>query len=152
MMIADQIIGRVGARILKDRLSDLAAAGGAESAARIILDRLAPGQVVAVVRAVKGDPDLAQWVDCKIPQHLVDGFEMPLGTTIEGNTATARNLDTDRLVLLTASGGEATTRDTAAHVTGLAEHCHLQMASARDHRTLRELRLPLAVASGFHAV
>ncbi len=119
-MLADRIIGRVGANILKSRVKDLGAgAVSADSTARFRLDRLSPSQVAAVVREVISDTELSTIVDVKIPETLVAHLVMPPGTVISGNAGLGRNSDTDKAVLLTANGDEPAIADTVAYVTAL---------------------------------
>jgi S-DNA-T family DNA segregation ATPase FtsK/SpoIIIE len=117
-MIADRIVGRVGAVILKKRVAEIdqTASGGS---ARFRLDRLSAAQIASVVRDVVGDPDLSPLVDVKIPDTLVHGESMPAGTVIQGNAGLGRNFDTEKLVLLTANGDEPGIADTVAWVTAL---------------------------------
>lgn len=117
-MIADRIVGRVGAVILKKRVAEIDAATSGGSA-RFRLDRLSSAQIASVVRDVMSDPDLSSVVDVKIPDTLVHGETMPSGSLIAGNAGLGRNLDTDRLVLLTANGDEPGVADTVAWVTAL---------------------------------
>ena len=117
-MIADRIVGRVGAVILKKRVAEIdqTTSGGS---ARFRLDRLSAAQIASVVRDVVGDPDLSPLVDVKIPETLVHGETMPAGTVIQGNAGLGRNFDTEKLVLLTANGDEPGIADTVAWVTAL---------------------------------
>ncbi|EJO5053321.1 TPA: DNA translocase FtsK [Pseudomonas aeruginosa] len=117
-MIADRIVGRVGAVVLKKRIAEIDSTtfGGS---ARFRLDRLSPAQIAAVVREVVADPDLALQVDVKIPSTLVLGERIPAETMIVGNAGLGRNLDSDKLVLLTANGDEPGIADTVAWVTAL---------------------------------
>lgn len=75
-MLADRIIGRVGANVLKVRVRDMGGDMGARSAsdstARFRLDRLSPNQIASVVREVVADAELSSLVDIKIPETLVD--------------------------------------------------------------------------------
>ena len=118
-MLADRIIGRVGANVLKARVRDMGAGSASDSTARFRLDRLSPNQIAAVVREVVADAELSGLVDIKIPESLVEHLVMPPGTVIGGNAGLGRNTDTDRAVLLTANGDEPAIADTVAYVTAL---------------------------------
>lgn len=117
-MIADRIVGRVGAVVLKKRVAEIDSTS-IEGSARFRLDRLSSAQLCAVVREITADPELAPLVDVKIPNTLVLGEAMPEGTVIVGNAGLGRNLETNRLVLLTANGDEPGVADTVAWLTAL---------------------------------
>lgn len=117
-MHADKIVGRVGATILKNRVTEMGQ-GAQDTAARFRLDRLSSSQIASVVREVVNDPTLADLVDVKIPDSLVAGEMMPEGSIIHGNAGLGRNLDTEKQVLLTANGDEPGIADTVAYVTAL---------------------------------
>ena len=55
-MLADRIIGRVGANVLKARVRDMGAGSASDSTARFRLDRLSPNQIAAVVREMAFPP------------------------------------------------------------------------------------------------
>ncbi len=122
-MLADRIIGRVGANVLKVRVrdmgGDMGAGSASDSTARFRLDRLSPNQIASVVREVVADAELSSLVDIKIPETLVAHLVMPPGTVISGNAGLGRNADTDCAVLLTANGDEPAIADTVAYVTAL---------------------------------
>lgn len=117
-MQPDNIVGRVGATILKNRVAEMGQ-GDLDTAARFRLDRLSSPQIASVVREVVNDPMLAQLVDVKIPDSLVASETMPEGSIIHGNAGLGRNLDTEKQVLLTANGDEPGIADTVAYVTAL---------------------------------
>lgn len=117
-MHADKIVGRVGATILRNRVTEMGQ-GVQDTAARFRLDRLSSSQISSVVREVVNDATLATLVDVKIPDSLVTGETMPEGSVIHGNAGLGRNLDTERQVLLTANGDEPGIADTVAYVTAL---------------------------------
>lgn len=120
-MIADRIVGRVGADILRLRLADARQTDGTapDSAALFRLDKLASGQIASVVRAILADPDLAARVEIKIPESLVEGEGLPPGVVTRLNAGAVRNVGTTREALLTANGNEHNLADTLGHVTAL---------------------------------
>lgn len=118
-MLANRIIGRVGANLLKLRVKGMGAGGTADSAARFRLDRLSADQIAAVVREVVADAELSDLVDIKIPVSLVEHVIMPVGTVVDYNAGRVRGMDTDRAVVLMANGDEPSIADTLAHVTTL---------------------------------
>jgi S-DNA-T family DNA segregation ATPase FtsK/SpoIIIE len=121
-MIADRIVGRVGAYILQRRLDDARQSDGTlpDSAALFRLDKLAPAQVAAVVREILKNPDLKPRVDVKIPATLVEGEDLPPETVTNHNAGAIRHMASDNFeALLTANGNEHNLADTLGHVTAL---------------------------------
>ena len=120
-MIADRIVGRVGADILQRRLADSRQSDGSlpDSAALFRLDKLASAQIAAVVREILANPELVSRVDVKIPDSLVEGENLPPEAVTSMNAGAVRNAGTDREALLTANGNEHNLADTLGHVTAL---------------------------------
>jgi len=120
-MIADRIVGRVGADILQRRMADSRQSDGSlpDSAALFRLDKLAPAQIAAVVREILGKPELAARVDVRIPQGLVEGENLPAEAVTHLNAGAVRNAGTAKEALLTANGNEHNLADTLGHVTAL---------------------------------
>lgn len=128
MSIPDRIVGRVGAAILRKRLSVTDTGDtGSDGPALFRLDRLTTGHIAAIVREVRADPSLRDRVDVKIPRLLVDGEALPDEVLTDENAGAIRNRPTDRAAMLTANGNEPNLADTLGHVTalGAAEfHAH----------------------------
>jgi S-DNA-T family DNA segregation ATPase FtsK/SpoIIIE len=120
-MIADRIVGRVGAEILRQRLADARHNEGTtpDSAALFRLDKLSSEQIASVVREVLLNPDLAERVEIKIPESLVEGEGLPAEVVTHLNAGAVRNAGTSREALLTANGTEHNLADTLGHVTAL---------------------------------
>ncbi|MEW5788315.1 MAG: FtsK/SpoIIIE domain-containing protein [Pseudomonadota bacterium] len=120
-MIADRIVGRVGAEILRQRLADARQSDGMalDSAALFRLDKLTQGQIASVVREILAHPDLATRVEIKIPESLVEGEGLPDEVVTHLNAGAVRNIGTAREALLTANGNEHNLADTLGHVTAL---------------------------------
>ncbi|MBK7677598.1 MAG: DNA translocase FtsK [Candidatus Accumulibacter sp.] len=121
-MIADRIVGRVGAYILQRRLEDSRQSDGSrsESASLFRLDKLAPAQVAAIVREILKTPELASRVEVKIPATLVEGEGLPPDAVTDHNAGAIRHMASDRYeALLTANGNEHNLADTLGHVTAL---------------------------------
>ena len=120
-MIADRIVGRVGADILQRRMADSRQSDGTlpDSAALYRLDKLAPAQIAAVVREILSNPDLAARVDVKIPLGLVEDENLPAEAVTHLNAGAVRNAGTSKEALLTANGNEHNLADTLGHVTAL---------------------------------
>lgn len=119
-MLADKIVGRVGADILRARIEVAAPTdGGPGSLALFRLDKLGASQIAAVVREILASPDLSARVDIRIPETLVRGTNLPPEVLTVQNAGAVRNEGTDREVLLTANGNEPNLADTLGHVTAL---------------------------------
>ena len=120
-MIADRIVGRVGADILRQRLADARQSDEtvADSAALFRLDKLASGQIASVIHEILANPDLASRVEIKIPESLVYGEGLPAEVVTHLNAGAVRNIGTAREALLTANGNEHNLADTLGHVTAL---------------------------------
>lgn len=117
-MLTDRIIGRVGADILAQRISNPVQLG--DSAALFRLDKLSAGQIAAVVRAILANPDLSAKVDLMIPETLVDGQGLPPETLIPHNAGFVRNnAETAKTTILTANGNEHNLADTLGHVMAI---------------------------------
>lgn len=117
-MLTDRIIGRVGADILAERISNPGQLG--DSAALFRLDKLSPGQIAAVARAILANPDLHARVDLMIPEVLVDGQGLPPEILIAHNAGYVRNnATTAKAAILTANGNEHNLADTLGHVMAI---------------------------------
>lgn len=115
-MLTDRIIGRVGAYILAQRISNPAQVG--DSVALFRLDKLSASQIAAVARSVMGKPDLIARMDLMIPEALVENQGLPPEILIQQNAGYVRNnAETEKEAILTASGSEHNLSDTLAHVT-----------------------------------
>ena len=120
-MLADRIVGRVGADVLQRRLADARQADGTlpDSAALLRLDKLSSGQIASIVREILASPDLAARVDLRIPKALVEGESLPPEALTTQNAGAVRNAGTSKEALLTANGNEHNLADTLGHVTAL---------------------------------
>ncbi|MHB1124059.1 MAG: FtsK/SpoIIIE domain-containing protein [Ramlibacter sp.] len=117
-MLTDRIIGRVGADILANRISNPGQPG--DSTALFRLDKLAPSQIAAVARAVLANADLLIRVDLMIPEALVDGQGLPPEILIAHNAGYVRNnAATAKAAILTANGNEHNLADTLGHVMAI---------------------------------
>lgn len=117
-MLTDRIIGRVGADILAQRVSNPGQPG--DLAALFRLDKLSAGQIAAVARAVLANPDLLAKVDLMIPEVLVEGQGLPPEILIPHNAGYVRNnATTTKTAILTANGNEHNLADTLGHVMAI---------------------------------
>lgn len=128
MSIADIIVGRVGAAILRQRVSTATQTDGASSGPALLrLDRLSSGHIAAVVREINADPLLRAQVDVRIPKSLVLNETLPAELLTDENAGAVRNTPTDKAAMLTANGLEPNLEDTLGHVTPLgAAEFHAQ--------------------------
>jgi DNA segregation ATPase FtsK/SpoIIIE, S-DNA-T family len=117
-MLTDRIIGRVGANILAQRISNPGQPG--ELAALFRLDKLSANQISAVAQAILANPDLRARVDLMIPEVLVQGQGLPPEILIPHNAGYVRNnASTAKAAILTANGNEHNLADTLGHVMAL---------------------------------
>ena len=117
-MLTDRIIGRVGANILADRITNSGQSG--DLAALFRLDKLSPSQIAAVARAILANQDLLSLVDLRIPEVLVVGQDLPQDILIPHNAGYVRNnVDTKKAAILTANGNEHNIADTLGHVMAI---------------------------------
>ena len=72
-MTSDQLIGKVVASYLRDRLTEDDSTG----VARYQLDCLSADQTAAVAKAILDDASLAALVDIKLPIHFVGEHGLP---------------------------------------------------------------------------
>lgn len=117
-MLTDRIIGRVGAEILTQRISNPLQSG--DLAALFRLDKLSASQIAAVARAILANPDLVAQVDLMIPEALVGGQSLPPDILIPHNAGYVRNNAlTVKAAILTANGNEHNLADTLGHVMAI---------------------------------
>lgn len=140
-MLADKIVGRVGADILRRRIDVVPASDGA--AALFRLDRLNASQIASVVREVLADPDLNERIEVKIPEVLVAGLGLPSDVLTDENAGAIRNIGTDKAALLTANGNEPNISDTLGYVTALGAQEFRAHEDAWAEATVRTTSLPL---------
>ncbi|WP_434782334.1 FtsK/SpoIIIE domain-containing protein [Ferrovum myxofaciens] len=141
-MLADKIVGRVGADILRRRIGVVSASDGA--AALFRLDRLNASQIASVVREVLADPNLREQIEIKIPEVLVAGLGLPPEVLTDDNAGAVRNIGTDKAALLTANGNEPNISDTLGYVTALGAQEFRAHEDAWAEATVRTTALPLA--------
>lgn len=117
-MLTDRIIGRVGADILAQRISNPGQPG--DLAALFRLDKLSASQIAAVAWAILANPDLRAQVDLMIPEALVEGQGLPTDILIQHNAGYVRNnATTTKAAILTANGNEHNLADTLGHVMAI---------------------------------
>lgn len=101
-MTSDELIGKVVASYLRDRLTEDDATG----VARYQLDCLSADQTAAVAKTILGDPSLAALVDIKLPIHFVGEHGLPPQILTNERTTYFRNAACPKSVLLVANTGD----------------------------------------------
>lgn len=101
-MTSDELIGKVAACYLRDRLSEDDNAG----VARYLLDCLTADQTAAVAKTVLADGSLSQLVEIKLPLHFVGNHGLPQEVLTKERTTYFRNAACDKSVLLVANTGD----------------------------------------------
>lgn len=101
-MTSDELIGRVVASYLRDRLTDDDSAG----VARYLLDCLSADQTAAVAKTILADASLSALVEIKLPIHFVGGHGLPAHTLTNERTTYFRNAACSKSGLLVANTGD----------------------------------------------
>ncbi len=101
-MTSDQLIGRVAASYLRNRLTQDDSSG----VARYLLDCLTADQTAAIAKAILADASLAQLVEIKLPVHFVGSHGLPSAVLTEERTTYFRNAACEKSALLVANTGD----------------------------------------------
>ncbi len=101
-MTSDQLIGKVVASYLRDRLADDDSTG----VARYLLDCLSADQTAEVARTILDDASLAMLVEIKLPMHFVGGHGLPADVLTNERTTYFRNAACAKSALLVANTGD----------------------------------------------
>ncbi len=101
-MTCDQLIGKVVANYLRDRLTEDDSTG----VARYQLDCLSADQTAAVAKAILEDAALAALVDIKLPIHFVSEHGLPAHILTNERTTYFRNAACAKSALLVANTGD----------------------------------------------
>jgi DNA segregation ATPase FtsK/SpoIIIE, S-DNA-T family len=101
-MTSDDLIGRVAAIYLRNRLSEDEPAG----VARFLLDCLTADQTAAVAKAILADPGLSQSIEIRLPLHFVGDHGLPEEVLTKERTTYFRNADCEKSALLVANTGD----------------------------------------------
>lgn len=101
-MTSDQLIGKVAAAYLRDRITEDDSSG----VARYLLDGLTADQTAAVAYAILEDSSLAQLIEIKLPVHFVGNHGLPGHILTEERTTYFRNAACDKSALLVANTGD----------------------------------------------
>jgi DNA segregation ATPase FtsK/SpoIIIE, S-DNA-T family len=101
-MTSEELIGRVVASYLRDRLSE----DDSSSVARYLLDCLTAEQTAAAAKAILADKNLYKLVDIKLPVHFVVNLGLPPEVLTKERTTYFRNASTHKSALLVANTGD----------------------------------------------
>ena len=101
-MTSDQLIGKVVARYLRDRLTEEDSTG----VARYLLDCLSADQTAAVAKTILEDASLSSLVEIKLPIHFVGGRGLPAQVLTNERTTYFRNAACPKSALLVANTGD----------------------------------------------
>ena len=101
-MTSDQLIGKVIASYLRDRLTDDDSTG----VARYLLDCLSADQTAAVAKTILDDVSLSTLVEIKLPIRFVGGYGLPAHILTNERTTYFRNAACSKSALLVANTGD----------------------------------------------
>lgn len=101
-MTSNELIGRVVASYLRDRLTTDDSTG----VARYLLDCLTADQTAAVAKIILADASLSTLVEIKLPVHFVGGHGLPAQTLTNERTTYYRNAACSKSALLVANTGD----------------------------------------------
>jgi S-DNA-T family DNA segregation ATPase FtsK/SpoIIIE len=101
-MTTDELIGKVAASYLRDRLTEDDSTG----VARYLLDCLTAEQTAAIAKTILADSSLAQLVEIKLPQHFVGNHGLPTTVLTKERTTYFRNAACEKSALLVADTGD----------------------------------------------
>lgn len=101
-MTSDELIGKVAACYLRDRLTEDDSTG----VARYLLDCLTADQSAAVAKAILADASLSKLVEIKLPIHFVGNQGLPPEVLTRERTTYFRNAACSKSALLVANTGD----------------------------------------------
>jgi S-DNA-T family DNA segregation ATPase FtsK/SpoIIIE len=101
-MTSDQLIGKVVASYLRERLTEDDSTG----VARYLLDCLSADQTAAVAQSILADTSLSTLVEIKFPIHFVGGHDLPAHILTNERTTYYRNAACSKSALLVANTGD----------------------------------------------
>lgn len=101
-MTSDELIGKVAACYLRERLTEDDLTG----VARYLLDCLTADQTAAVAKTILADSMLSKLVEIKLPVHFVGGYGLPPEVLTNERTTYFRNAACNKSALLVANTGD----------------------------------------------
>jgi S-DNA-T family DNA segregation ATPase FtsK/SpoIIIE len=104
-MNSAQLIGRVAAEYLHERLSADERGDDADGTARFILDCLSAEHTASIAKAILDEPQLKDRVEVKLPEYFMAGYSLPDSVLTDKPATHFRNSPCDRPALLVANTG-----------------------------------------------
>ncbi len=101
-MTSEELIGKVAACYLRDRLTEDDSTG----VARYLLDCLTADQTAAVAKSILSDKSLLKLIEIKLPVHFVGNQGLPPEILTEERTTYFRNAACSKSALLVANTGD----------------------------------------------
>lgn len=94
------LIGRVATEYLR---SNLNIDNDSDGLARFLLDRLTGKQVARICKEILADVELSSYIEIKVPEKLVEGFDLPYEITTNQPTTYWRHVSIERPAILLAN-------------------------------------------------
>jgi len=104
-MKSGELIGKVAAAYLRDRVRADEKSDDLEGTARFILDCLSAEQTAAIAHAIIEDAELSSQIEIKLPEHFVAGFSLPSEVLTDKPATHFRNSACSKPVMLVANTG-----------------------------------------------
>src|SRR5438128_6605824 len=101
-MTTNELIGRVAANYLRNRLAEDEPAG----VARFLLDCMTAEQTAAVAKAILSDLSLSPSIEIRLPLHFVGDQGLPEEILTKERTTYFRNAASEKSALLVANTGD----------------------------------------------
>ena len=101
-MTTQELLGKVAAKYLRDRLAE----DGETGTARYLLDCLTAEQTASVAKAVLADATLSALIEMKLPRHFLEGYGLPDDVMTIERTTYYRNANCSKSALLVANVGD----------------------------------------------
>ena len=104
-MNSAELIGRVAAEYLRDRINLDERSDELEGTARFILDSLSSEQTAAIAWAIIKDAELSKEIEIKLPRHFIEDPSLPNEVLTEKPATYFRNAASTKPVLVVANTG-----------------------------------------------
>lgn len=104
-MNSAELIGKVAADYLRDRVKLDERSDELEGTARFILDSLSPEQTAAIAWAIIKDAELSKQIEIKLPRHFIEDPSLPNEVLTEKPATYFRNAASTKPVLIVANTG-----------------------------------------------
>lgn len=104
-MNSAELIGKVAAEYLRDRVKLDERNDELDGTARFILDSLSPEQTAAIAWAIINDVELNKQIEIKLPRHFIEDTSLPNEVLTEKPATYFRNAASTKPVLIVANTG-----------------------------------------------